>query len=90
MAEIPDVRPHEVALRRHVVAEDPGFSTRKREQPGAQTQEGGLAGAVGPLNQDNLTSLHCEISTSERGKRPQQDHRVPNDHRRCNGAPHGR
>src|SRR5205807_6746882 len=51
-----------------IMAEDLGLPVRDREEAGAGAQDAGLAGAVGPLEQDDLAAGHVEVDAGEGGE----------------------
>ena len=61
MPQEPDVAAHRGVIRGEVDPEDGGFPRRDRQQPGAGTQQAGLAGAVGADDDDDLTLVEREI-----------------------------
>ena len=58
---VADAAPHLDRLGRHVVARDPGGPGGRPEQGDQHPQRGGLAGAVGAEEADDLTLGHVEV-----------------------------
>ena len=59
---------HRAGLRLHVVARHPGPARRGPQQGGEHADEGGLAGAVGPEEPEDLALLHHEVDAGDRGQ----------------------
>ena len=69
--------PHGPAFCGQVVAQHDHFAGSRPEKAGAQAEEGGLAGAVGPLYEHGLASLDGQVDTGEGGEAPQERHGSP-------------
>ena len=68
MAEQPNGAADRPPVAGQIMAEDLGLPLRDREQAGAGPEEAGLAGAVGPLEQDDLPAGHVEVDAGEGGE----------------------
>jgi hypothetical protein len=68
----PELTPDRTAIPAQVVAEDLHLARRQRKEAGAHPQDAGLAGAVGPLKQYDLTRGDIEVDTSEGREAPEE------------------
>src|SRR3954471_11514058 len=68
MTEQPNGAADRPPVAGQIMAEDLGLPLRDREQAGAGPQDAGLAGAVGPLEQDDLAAGHVEVDAGQGGE----------------------
>ena len=71
MTQQADLAAYRPPVGQQVVAEHLGLTRDHRQQPGAGPQQTGLAGAVGPLQEHDLSPRHVEVDAGEDGKGPQ-------------------
>ena len=64
-----NLRTNGITFGRDVETHDPCVAARQRHEARAQTQERGLAGTVGALDEENLTALDVERSLGKCGER---------------------
>ena len=68
MAEQANPAAHCLTLSAQIATQQHGLATRQRQQPSAQTQQGGFTGTIGSLQQHNLPAVHGEVDPSQYGK----------------------
>ena len=76
MAQQADPAPHRPAVGPQVVTEHHGLAAGDRHQPGADAQQRGLAGPVGPPDQDDLTQADVERGTGQGREAPEERHGI--------------
>ena len=94
MAQEPNRAPHAPAIAPQIVAEHLGGAFGDRQQARAGTQEAGLAGAIGPLEQQDPAPFDVEIDAGEGGEAakkgnggPEADGRGHGDAANATGGP---
>ena len=66
-----DRPPRRLAVAREIDAEHGSLARAQRQQPGAETQERGLARTVRAAQQHDLAGVDVEIGAGERGEPPE-------------------
>ena len=72
VAEEADASAHRPRIASEIASEDDRLAGRHVRQPGTEPQQGGLAGAVGASDEDDLTRRDVEVDSGERGEAPEQ------------------
>src|SRR4051812_4452603 len=85
MTEQPNGTADRPPVAGQIMAEDLGLPLRDREEPGARAEEAGLAGAVGPLEQEDLPAGHVEVDAGEGGEASEESDGGPE----ADGEAHG-
>ena len=94
MPQQPDPPSYGARISHQICAQHHGLATDDAQQPGAGSQEAGLAGPVRALEQDDLAPRHVEVDACQNGEAPNQgnsgskmNHGVHDGHR--NGSETG-
>jgi len=77
MAEHADAAADRPAVDAEVAAEDDAFAFDEGYETGADAEEGGLAGAVGPADEDDLARGDVEVDAGEGGKAAEEGDGAP-------------
>ena len=72
MTEEPDSGSHCARVGRKVAPEHDSLTGRQVSEPGAESEQGGLAGAVRTPDEHDLARRDVEVDSGERGEAPEQ------------------